>query len=82
MGKNFERTQQGRERLTDKSRVLGQEENGSTRTGHLRSQEMRIVPHSSEETDKPSAEAKSKLASSSPQPPPLEKIPIHSREMA
>ena len=51
--------------LTDKSRVLGQEENDSARTGQASSQELRIAPHSQEETDKPSAKAKLKPSSSS-----------------
>ena len=66
--------------LTEKSRILGQEETDSASTGQPSSQELRIVPYSQKETDKPSARAKLKPTSSSLQPPSLEQIPIHKRK--
>ena len=66
--------------LTEKSRVLGQEENDSARTEQPSSQELRISPHSQEVTDKPSAKAKLKPTSSSLQPSSSEQITTHERK--
>ena len=65
--------------LTEKSRIPGDDDNGSAQTGQPSSQELRIEPHSQKETDRPSAKAKLEPNSSSIQQPSLEQISVPER---
>ena len=76
MGKNFERTQQVRERFVRKISNSRRRRNWFSTNGQPSSQELRIEPRSQKETDRPSAEAKLEPNSSSIQQPSLEQIPI------